>query len=447
VSEDLSALLFLILGLFLGAALGVWVGILRGRRAGTERAAQLGNEIAGLNATLGEVRRQLDGREAELTAVRVALDAEKVAAVDAKARLEAERKNLTEQRRQIEELDKRMRDAFQSLSAAALKSSNEQFVILADAKMKPLREQLERYEKQIAELEKARSTAYGGLSQRLESMQQHEERLGRETAALVAALRHSGAKGKWGEIALQRIVELTGMTEHCDFEKQVTVAGETGRLRPDMVVHLPGGRTLVVDSKVNTAAYLDAANATDEAERKRHLEKYAGDVRGTLKALGGKEYWRQFSPTPVLVVMFMPGEAFFAAAISQDWDLIVDGLGMGVLPASPTTLIALLHAVQHGWQQQRAAENAEKIVEAGRELYDRLCTFVKHLEGIRAGIEKTAEAYNEAVGNWERRTLPGVRKLKELGAAEAGKEMVDLTPADVPLRALPPAENSQAHGL
>lgn len=434
------------IGLLLGGAIGAALGILRERRKERDQKSQLGNEVAGLTATLAEVRRQLGEKEAEVAAVRAALDAEKVAAVDARARLEGEQKNLAEQRRLIEELDKRMREAFVALSATALKSSNEQFATLADARMKPLREQLERYEQQIRVLEKARQEAYGGLSQRLESMQQHEERLGRETAALVAALRHSGAKGKWGEIALQRIVELTGMTEHCDFDKQVSVAGEGGRQRPDLVVHLPGGRTLVVDSKVNTAAYLDAVNATDDAERKRHLEKYAADVRGTLKALGGKEYWKQFSPTPALVVMFMPGEAFFAAAVSQDWNLIVDGLGLGVLPASPTTLIALLHAVQHGWQQQQVAENAEKIAEAGRGLYDRLCTFVKHLEGVRSGILKSAEAYNEAIGNWERRTLPGVRKLKELGAAEAGREIAELTTADVQLRVLSPEENSEAHG-
>jgi DNA recombination protein RmuC len=427
--------ILLLLGLIIGAAIGVYVGLLRGK--GT-----LSREVSALTATLQEVRGQLGERQTELEAVRRALEMEKLGGAEAKAGLKAAQENLAEQRRQIEEMAKRMRDTFQSLSAEALKSSNEQFVTLADARMKPLREQLERYEQQIRSLEKARQEAYGGLAQRLESMQQHEERLGKETAALVSALRHSGAKGKWGEIALQRIVELTGMTEHCDFDSQVSMAGDAGRQRPDLVVRLPGGRTLAVDSKVNTAAYLDAVNATDEAERKRYLAKYAGDVRSTLKALAGKEYSKQFAPAPVLVVMFMPSEAFFAAAVSQDWDLIADGLKDGVLPASPTTLIALLHAVQHGWQQQQVAENAEKIAEAGRELYDRLCTFVKHLDGIRAGILKSAEAYNDAVGNWERRTLPGVRKLKELGAAEPGKEVVELPPIDAQLRSLGPRSDA-----
>jgi DNA recombination protein RmuC len=431
--------IILIVGLLVGGAIGVYLGFLRGRGG-------LAGEVSGLAATLAEVRGQLSAREMELQAARAAMQSEQVSGAESKAKLDAAREHFAEQRRQIEQMEQKVKDTFGALSAAALKNNNEQFKSLAETTMKPLREQLERYEQQIRVLEKARQEAYGGLNQRLESLKQGEERLGRETSALVSALRHSGAKGKWGEIALQRIVELTGMTEHCDFEKQVSVNAETGRQRPDLIVRLPGGRTLVVDSKVNTAAYLDAANATDDAERKRCLEKYATDVRGTLKALGGKEYWKQFTPAPALVVMFMPGEAFFAAAVSQDWDLITDGLGMGVLPASPTTLIALLHAVQHGWQQQQAAENAQKIVDAGRELYERLCIFVGHLDGVRQGIEKAAEAYDKAVGNWEKRTLPSARKLKELGAAEAGKELTELTAVDAKLRALPAANDSQAHG-
>jgi DNA recombination protein RmuC len=429
----------LIVGLLLGGAIGVYLGFLRGRGA-------MAGEAAALAAALGEVRGQLSAREVELQAARQVIDTERVNGAESRARLEAEQKNLGEQRRQIEQMEQKVKETFAALSATALKNSNEQFLTLAEAKMKPLREQLDRYEQQMRALEKARQEAYGGLNARLDSLKQGEERLGKETSALVSALRHSGAKGKWGEIALQRIVELTGMTEHCDFDRQVSVAAETGRQRPDLIVRLPGGRTLVIDSKVNTAAYLDAANATDETERKRHLEKYANDVRGTLKALGGKEYWKQFTPSPALVVMFMPGEAFFAAAVSQDWDLIADGLSMGVLPASPTTLIALLHAVQHGWQQQQAAENAQKIVDAGRELYDRLCTFIGHLDAVRQGIEKAADAYDKAVGNWEKRTLPSARKLKELGAAEAGKELTELTAADRNLRPWPAADDAQARG-
>jgi DNA recombination protein RmuC len=435
----MTELFLALLGVVVGGVIGLYLGALRGRSA-------LSGEVASATAALGEVRGQLSARESELQAARQIIETERVTGAESRTRLEAEQKNLAEQRRQFDQIGQNLKETFTALSATALKSSNEQFLTLAEAKMKPLREQLERYEQQIRVLEKARQEAYGGLSERLESLKQGEERLGKETSALVSALRHSGAKGKWGEIALQRIVELTGMTEHCDFDKQVSVAGETGRQRPDLIVRLPGGRTLVVDSKVNTAAYLDAANATEEAERNRHLEKYASDVRGTLKALGGKEYWKQFSPAPALVVMFMPGEAFFAAAVSRDWDLIADGLSMHVLPASPTTLIALLHAVQHGWQQQQAAENAQKIVDAGRELYDRLCVFVGHLDAVRQGIAKAGEAYDKALGNWEKRTLPSARRLKELGAAEAGKELPELTATELAPRPWPAADDAQARG-
>ncbi len=427
----MSNALLLLIGLVIGAAAGVGIGLLRGRQEGARQAAQLGEEAAGLNATLHEVRGQLTVQAEELTAARARLEEEKIAGTRAKARLEAAQQSLDEQRQQLAETDKRMRDAFTALSATALKNSGEQFISLAEARLKPLREQLERYEKQIAELEKARSEAYGGLSKHINTLEERSNRLGQETNALVAALRDTRAKGRWGEISLQRIVELAGMSEHCDFAAQQHL--ESGQ-RPDLVVHLPGGRILAIDSKVNTSAYLDALQAAEEAEQKRLLEKYARDVRATLKALGAKEYWRQFSPAPEMVVMFVPGEAFFAAALSHDRDLIIDGIGMGVLPASPTTLIALLYAIRHGWQQQQMAENAERIAAAGRELYGRLCKFTEHLDGIRVGLDKAGKAYNDAVGSWERRALPAAQKLSELGAAEPGKALTELSEIDASLR-------------
>jgi len=418
--------IFTLVGLVVGGA--VVFGVMMRRRG------VLVGEVSGLSATLAEVRSQLETRETELAAARQALESEKIITADSKARMEAGKERFAEQRKQFEEMDKKLKDSFEALSAAALRSNNEQFVTLADAKMKPLREQLERYEKYIKDLEKTRAEAYGGLTKHLSTLEQRSERLGTETSQLVAALRQSGAKGKWGELTLQRVVELTGMTEHCDFDLQVSVEGSDGRQRPDLVVRMPGERSLVVDAKVNTGAYLDAVNATTEEDRQRHLAKYAKDVRSTLVELGRREYWKAFSPAPEFVVMFMPGEAFFAAAVSQDNDLIADGVEKGVIAASPTTLIALLLAVRHGWQQHKMAENAQKIADAGRDLYDRLCTFVEHLDDVRGGIEKAAEAYNRAVGNWQHRTEPGARKLKELGAADVGKELPKLLRADVKMR-------------
>ncbi|MFQ5412408.1 MAG: DNA recombination protein RmuC, partial [Phycisphaerae bacterium] len=251
--------LLILVGLVLGVAAGMAYGVMRGRRSVAEEVKQLSGEVSALTATLAEVRGQLAARHEELTGARAALEQQKIDGAEAKARLESAREHFAEQRRQIEEMEKKVKETFESVSSAALKSSNEQFLTLADAKLKPLREQLERYEKQIAELEKARAEAYGGLSKQLQRLESGREQLSRETNQLVSALRQSGAKGKWGEITLQRIVELSGMSEHCDFETQATQAD---RRRPDLVVHLPGGRLLAVDSKVNTSAYLDAMNAT-----------------------------------------------------------------------------------------------------------------------------------------------------------------------------------------
>lgn len=433
----------IIIGLVIGAVAGIAYGMMRGRRQGEPQAQGLGERVSALTATLEEVRGQAEASAAELTQVREALEQKKIDNAEDKARLEMERKHFAEQRRQIEEMEKKVKETFGALSAAALKSNNEQFVTLAEEKMKPLREQLQRYEQQIKELEKARSDAYGGLNRQLVQLAEGREQLSRQTQQLVAALRQPGAKGKWGEVTLKRIVELSGMSPYCDFDEQVSVDSESGRQRPDMVVHLPGGRSLVIDSKVNTAAYLDAVRATDEAEKKAHLQKFALDVRNTSKALGGKAYWRQFDRAPEFVVMFMPGEAFFAAAVAQDSDLITEGMEQRVLLSSPTTLAALLMAIRYGWQQQQVAENAERIAVAGRELYDRLCTFVGHLDDVRAGIEKAAQAYDKAVGNWERRTLPGVRRLKELGA-ETGREMADLRRVDATMRPMLPVDEDDA---
>lgn len=416
-------ILLVISSLAVGLALGGYIGYLRGRSA-----------VAGEAAALGEVRGQLAAKEAELLAIRKALESEKVIGAESRARLESAREHFAEQRKQIDEMQVKVKETFAALSATALKSSNEQFLTLAETRLKPVRELMERYEKQIKELEEARAKAYGGLNERLDEMKQGAEALKSQATQLVAALRSPGAKGKWGEVTLQRIVELAGMTEHCDFDTQVST--DSGR-RPDLVVHLPGGRTLAIDSKVNTSAYLDAVNMTDEAARKELLTKFTAEVRTTLRNLSGKEYWKQFTPSPEFVVMFMPGEAFFAAALSADPDLLVQGISNGVLLASPTTLIALLMAVRHGWQQQQIADNAQRIAEAGRELYDRLCGFAGHLDDVRGGLAKAAEAYNKAVGNWSSRTLPSAKKLKELGAAEAGKEVAELPIIETQLRVLP----------
>lgn len=427
---------FLLLGLLVGAGGGVWIGVLRGRSSAAAEVVRLTGEVSALTATAAEVRSQLAVRDADIVALRQVLSEQERNSADSRARLEAAREHFAEQRRQIEEMEKKVKDAFAALSAAALKSSNEQFLTLADEKFKPLRELLERYETQIKELEKSRSEAYGGLSKQMQRIEQGREVLSRETQALVAALRQPGAKGRWGEITLRNVVELTGMSAYCDFIEQASVEGETGRARPDMIVRLPGGRSIVIDSKVTASAYLDAMQVTDDESRKRHLARFVNDVRTTMRSLSAKEYWNRLAQTPEFVVMFMPGEAFFAAAVGEDSELLQEGVAKGVLLASPTTLAALLMAIRYGWQQQQVAENAEKIAAVGRELHERLCTFTMHLNKVRGGIEDAARHYDAAVGNWESRTLPAARKLKDLDAAATGKDLTDLQPANIPMRQL-----------
>ncbi|MBX3396073.1 MAG: DNA recombination protein RmuC [Phycisphaerae bacterium] len=427
---------FLLLGLLAGAGAGVWVGVLRGRAASSGELVRLSGEVSALTATTAEVRSQLAIRDADIVALRQVLSEQEKNSADSRARLEAAREHFAEQRRQIEEMEKKVKDAFAALSSAALKSSNEQFLTLADEKFKPLRELLERYETQIKELEKSRSEAYGGLSRQMQRIEQGRELLSRETQALVAALRQPGAKGRWGEITLRNVVELTGMSAYCDFIEQASVESEAGRARPDMVVRLPGGRSIVIDSKVTTSAYLDAMQAADEESRKRHLIRFVSDVRATMRSLSAKEYWNRLAQTPEFVVMFMPGEAFFAAAVGEETELLQEGVAKSVLIASPTTLAALLMAIRYGWQQQQVAENAEKIAAVGRELHERLCIFTLHLDKVRGGIEDAAKHYDAAVGNWESRTLPAARKLKDLDAAATGKDLAELQHANIPMRRL-----------
>jgi len=421
----------LLIGFIVGAALGALA-------AWRFFRATPGAEAAALNATLNELRAQTAAREAELKRelndARAVAEQQRDAATQAQTKLESAREFFAEQRRQIEEMDKKLRETFGALAAKALQSNNEQFVTLAGERLKPLREQLLRYEEQIKSLEKARQEAYGGLSEKLTTLDQSSQKLGKEAQELVAALRQPGAKGKWGEITLQRIVEITGLSPHCDFEVQATTAGGQ---RPDLIVRLPNNRVIAIDSKVTTTAYLDAVAATDEAERKRHMEKYAATVRGTLKALAAKDYAAGISGTIEFVVMFIPGEAFFSAALEHDPDLLIDGVDQKVVLTSPSTLIALLLAVRHGWQQQRVAENAQRIADAGRELYDRLITFIDHLEKIRRGLEGATDAYNKAVGSWSSRTLPSAAKLRDLGAARADAPALDMSPLESSLRPAP----------
>lgn len=337
--------------------------------------------------------------------------------------------------------------AFSNLANQSLQSNSENFLRLAEqnlgtqqekakrelgdrekaveALVKPIRDALEASQKQIAELEKARSEAYGGIKNQLEAMQIGQKSLAKETQNLVNALRRPEVRGRWGEITLRRLVELAGMVEHCDFNEQVHTSGETQAIRPDMIVRMPDQRILVVDVKTPLDAYLAAAEAPDDAQRKLGLERHAKNVRGHIRMLASKAYWEQFDESPEFVILFIPGDQFLSAALNEEPDLIEFALSKQIILATPTSLVALLKAVAYGWRQLALAENAKEIRILAEDLYGRLATFVTHMNRVGRQLASSVENYNKAVGSLERNVLPGARKFVELGA-HAKKEIEPL---------------------
>jgi len=381
--------------------------------------------------------------------------------VAGKARLESdlasERRNNAEKIELVTRASEELRNAFKVMASDALKSNNSSFLVIAEETLKrfqsqakgdlearqkavadlvaPVRDSLNRVDAQIQQMEVARGDAYGELRAQVQSLITTQKELQSETGNLVRALRTPNVRGRWGEIQLRRVVEIAGMLSYCDFTEQESVTTETGRLRPDLVVKLPGGKNVVVDAKTPLQAFLDAFETTDEETRRACLANHARQVRDHMKTLAGKNYWEQFDPTPEFVVMFLPGETFFSAALEQDSSLIEQGVLSRVIPASPTTLIALLKAVNYGWNQEKLARNAKQISELGKELHDRLRLLAGHITQVGTGLDRAVESYNKAVGSLESRVLVSARKFAELGTSVAD-DIPELAPIETTARAL-----------
>lgn len=431
--NTVAVILLTIAGLLIGAAIA-WLAGHGGASATAQRKVELEQELGSARSHLGQAQQE----NTDLRAAKAAVE----------ATLDGERSSMKEKIELLTAAGEAMSAKFEALTASALQSNNVSFLQLAKSELekhqaaasgelekrekavemlvKPIAESLKNVDEHVRVLEASRAEAYGGLKTQVESLLETQKALQAETGNLVKALREPQARGRWGELQLRRCLELAGMLDYCDFLEQVSVTAEERTRRPDVVVKLPGEKNLVVDAKVPLAAYLAALEAPDEASRNAHLLDHARQVKQHIDMLAAKAYWAQFEPTPDFVVLFLPGEVFFRAAMDADPELIEYGVSHKVMVASPTTLIALLRAVAYGWNQKNLADSARQISEAGKLLYQRLTAMSGHFEELGKKLGGAVEAYNKSVGSMERSVFPVARKLPELDRSLAADDLPDL---------------------
>jgi DNA recombination protein RmuC len=451
---EILPVLMLVVGLAVGGG-AVWL-LLRaktryafeqGRAEGEAERVALSERLDARQKTIEDLDAKARQLDSQLRDHQLAEGNLRERAVELETTLQQERKQTAEKLAVLNEAQQKLSDAFKALAGEALKSNNQSFLELAKATLErfqeaakgdldkrqqaigdlvtPVKQSLEKVDEKIRELEKSREGAYQGLREQVGSLLESQKELRTETSKLVKALRRPEVRGRWGEIQLRRAVELAGMLDHCDFFEQQSIETEEGRLRPDLLVQVPGNLHIVVDSKAPLDALLDAMEAPDEQTRAEKLADHVRQVRAHISALGKKSYAEQkeYAPALDLVVLFLPGEVFFRAAVEGDPELIEFALKAKVILASPTTLISLLRAVACGWRQEALAANAKQISDLGTELYQRLATMSDHMGKVGKGLSTATEAYNKAVRSLESRVLVSARRFKELGAAGGDAEI------------------------
>ena len=441
------------------AGLATWLAL-------RTQTATLQERLTGRERKIDELESRVAEKDAALSMAQIESTRALQELMKSETRMVEERKASAEKLAILNEAQAKLSDAFKALSSEALQKNNATFLNLANATLekfqegakhdlekrqtaidemvKPVKETLQKFDVKMGEMEKSRVEAYGGLTQQVRGLAEAQVTLQREASNLVKALGSPRVRGRWGELQLRRVVELAGMLEHCDFVEQAHVATDEGALRPDVVVRLPGNKSLVIDAKTPMEAYLQALDAPSEPERRAKLAEHARNIREHMKLLGMKSYWKQFQPAPEFVVLFIPGESFFSAALEFEPDLIDRQIDENhVIPASPTTLIALLRAAAYGWRQESLAENAQKISDLGRVLYERVQTMSEHFGRVGTSLKGAVENYNKAVGSLESRVLVSARELRKLKVSDAADELVGPAQVDVIPRTLQPPESAE----